>query len=29
MKQREGIRKPLPDYVGEKLKRDCREQKWW
>ena len=27
MKQREDIRKPPPDYVGEKkLKIDCREQ---
>ena len=25
-KQREGIRKPPPDYVGGKLKRDCGEQ---
>ena len=25
-KQREGIRKLPPDYVGEKLKRVCREQ---
>ena len=26
MKQREEIRKPPPDYVGAKLKLDCREQ---
>jgi len=26
MKQREDIRKPPPDYVGGKLKIDCREQ---
>ena len=26
MKQREEIRKPPPDYVGKKLKLDCREQ---
>jgi len=25
-KQQEGIHKPPPDYVGEKLKRECREQ---
>ena len=26
IKQREDIRKPPPDYVGGKLKIDCREQ---
>jgi len=26
MKQREEIRKPPPDYMGEKLKVDCKEQ---